>query len=105
MCYLGDLESALTGSEGRAIFALIELAQVDVEVGHSRPETKRVCVESVVAARERDKQTDQHAIWTNAHKHKRQSNYRQLEPDLRENKTRTQKLSSHHHVAIFYDNF
>jgi hypothetical protein len=46
---LGDLEGTLASGQGGAILALVELGEVELSVGHSRPETERVCVEGVVA--------------------------------------------------------
>mmetsp|Transcript_36390 Transcript_36390/g.74689 ORF Transcript_36390/g.74689 Transcript_36390/m.74689 type:complete len:855 (+) Transcript_36390:63-2627(+) len=46
---LGDLESALTGAKGSAIISLVELAEVDVLVGHGGPETERVGVERIIS--------------------------------------------------------
>lgn len=47
--HLRDLEGTLAGSEGGTVLALVELAQIDLEVRHRRPQAQRVGVESVVA--------------------------------------------------------
>ena len=53
MRHLGDLKSALAGSERSAVLALIELAEVDLQIRHGRPQTERVGVERVIAAHNR----------------------------------------------------
>mmetsp|Transcript_41521 Transcript_41521/g.96930 ORF Transcript_41521/g.96930 Transcript_41521/m.96930 type:complete len:774 (+) Transcript_41521:686-3007(+) len=46
---LGDLEGALAGGEGLVVVTLVELAEVNVLVGHGGPEAEGVGVERVVA--------------------------------------------------------
>ena len=51
--YLSDFEGALASSKRCAVLSFVELAQVDLSVGHGGPEAQRVGVERVVPARVR----------------------------------------------------